>query len=58
MAEWQTRATQNREGNRGGSSPLTGIRNPLVNGEETSIVHLYSRRFFVIDDYEMPGEIQ
>ncbi|MDF2924132.1 MAG: hypothetical protein K0R57_3046 [Paenibacillaceae bacterium] len=25
VAEWQTRATQNREGNRGGSSPLTGI---------------------------------
>ena len=22
---WQTRATQNREGNRGGSSPFTGI---------------------------------
>ncbi len=24
VAEWQTRATQNREGNRGGSSPFTG----------------------------------
>ena len=25
VAEWQTRSTQNREGNRGGSSPLAGI---------------------------------
>ena len=24
VAEWQTRSTQNRMGNRGGSSPLTG----------------------------------
>uniref|UniRef100_UPI001BB216F0 hypothetical protein n=1 Tax=Paenibacillus sinopodophylli TaxID=1837342 RepID=UPI001BB216F0 len=33
VAEWQTRATQNREGNRGGSSPLIGTifknRSPL-----------------------------
>jgi hypothetical protein len=27
VAEWQTRSTQNRKGNRGGSSPFTGIKN-------------------------------
>lgn len=26
VAEWQTRSTQNRVGNRGGSSPFTGTR--------------------------------
>ncbi|MDN4605559.1 hypothetical protein P5G61_30330, partial [Paenibacillus sp. F6_3S_P_1C] len=26
VAEWQTRSTQNRVGNRGGSSPLAGIQ--------------------------------
>ena len=30
VAEWQTRATQNREGNRGGSSPFTGTTKKLL----------------------------
>jgi hypothetical protein len=48
VAEWQTRATQNREGNRGGSSPFTGIKSKKSDFLKTKVGKeiLYFRYLF------------